>query len=96
MATSGAERQAKYSKTAKGRATHRKAQKRWARANRHKTRAHGAVRRAVRRGDLERPDTCEQCSGNEHRIEASHDDYDRPLEVEWLCAPCHRRKDGLA
>ena len=27
-------------------------------------------------------------------LEMSHDDYDKALQVEFLCVTCHRRKDA--
>lgn len=33
----------------------------------------------------------ENCKG---RIEAHHDDYDKRLEVRWLCAHHHSQVDG--
>lgn len=56
-------------------------------------RAHAAVARAVRRGELIRPEKCEECGGPGRRIEAAHHDYTKPLDVRWLCSSCHRRYD---
>ena len=54
--------------------------------------AHLQVRYAIWRGDLVRPDCCEEC-GQAARIEAAHFNYSEPLRVRWLCKPCHRRWD---
>ena len=56
--------------------------------NREKIRAHQAVSRAVKRGDLVRPDACSEC-GCDGKPHAHHDDYSRPLDVRWLCPGCH-------
>jgi hypothetical protein len=56
-------------------------------------RAAMAVCRAVKRGLLIRSDTCEQCGSVGRKIEAAHHDYSRPLDVRWLCKPCHARWD---
>lgn len=61
-----------------------------------KDRARDAVRRAIKKGALTRPTTCERCGEEKKWIEASHDDYRLPLVIEWLCAPCHRKKDKAA
>jgi len=53
---------------------------------------HLVVARAIGRGDLVRPAQCQQCGGSGF-IEAAHTDYALPLEVRWLCRPCHRRWD---
>jgi hypothetical protein len=50
--------------------------------------AHYQLRNAVRRGELARPTSCESCGGT-GRVHGHHDDYDRPLDVVWLCAVCH-------
>lgn len=38
--------------------------------------------------DLIKPQPCEQC-GTEERVEMHHKNYDKPLEISWLCRPCH-------
>jgi len=41
---------------------------------------------AIRSGLLVRQ-SCERCSA--HPAHAHHDDYGKPLDVRWLCRPCH-------
>lgn len=53
------------------------------------------VQRAVLRGDLKRPDACERCGRLSSRIEGHHEDYAKPLEIVWLCKPCHWKADNL-
>lgn len=57
--------------------------------------ARKAVYDAIQHGRLVRPDSCSAC-GVSCKPEASHDDYSRPLVVEWLCKRCHCRKDRRA
>ena len=47
---------------------------------------------AVRTGKLAKPDKCEECGIEAKRIEADHQDYSKPLEVTWLCTPCHNKR----
>jgi hypothetical protein len=44
------------------------------------------VQDAIRSGELVRK-ACEAC-GTE-KAHAHHDDYSKPLDVRWLCRPCH-------
>lgn len=53
-----------------------------------KLRAQHKVEKALRSGRLIRPLTCSAC-GKPGLIEAHHDDYSKPLDVVWLCTPCH-------
>ncbi len=55
-----------------------------------------AVEEALRCGILTKPHTCSGCGcpDTEHRIEAHHHDYSKPLDVIWLCTPCHSRMDA--
>lgn len=47
------------------------------------------VTNAVRDGKLIKPEKCTLCLSIEN-IEGHHPDYDKPLEVVWLCRKCHR------
>jgi len=55
--------------------------------------ANNAVMVALRTGRLVRPDACGRCRCS-CKPEAHHQDYSRPLDVEWLCRRCHRRADN--
>ena len=46
------------------------------------------ARNAIRRGEIERPDRCSFCS-QIGKVHAHHADYDKPLNIVWLCASCH-------
>jgi hypothetical protein len=50
--------------------------------------AHMALRSGLRRG-LVQPQPCAHCGAP--KTEAHHEDYDRPLDVLWLCRPCHKQ-----
>ena len=58
-------------------------------------RVHDITEKAIARGDLVRPDACESCCAagdivnGRSTIEAHHPDYNKPLEVMWLCKLCH-------
>lgn len=60
------------------------------------------VRDAVRRGDLVRPSACNRCGSipsptvdGRASIQGHHHDYSKPLDVEWVCAKCHRAETPL-
>ena len=55
-----------------------------------KHRARQRVRTAIVSGRLYKPDHCFRCRQDADDIEAHHDDYSKPLNVRWLCTPCHR------
>jgi transposase-like protein len=59
-------------------------------------RAQGMVEKAVLRGAVIRPSSCETCGVADYKfkdgssaIQAHHDDYNKPLDVRWLCQKCH-------
>lgn len=55
------------------------------------------VSRALRKGTLVRPETCSSCGVNpgvdkrgRSKIHGHHSDHAKALDIEWLCANCHR------
>ena len=71
------------------------ARKRWVEENRHKTRAHNKARRALLSGKIIKPSNCSSCGKLTKKIEMHHDDYDKPLQVRWLCTKCHGKTRRL-
>lgn len=77
-----------YATTERGIEVQRGGGKRWIAANPTKRLAHSAVSNALRDGRLVRPPSCSACEST-GRLHAHHDNYAKPLEVRWLCEPCH-------
>lgn len=61
--------------------------KKYIRNNPHKRSAVNKVNNAVRDGRLTKQ-PCEVC-GSTERIHGHHDDYSKPLDVQWLCRKHH-------
>lgn len=53
-----------------------------------KFRARQKVADAIKAGKLNKNLSCELCNSG-GRIEGHHMDYNKPLEVMWLCTSCH-------
>lgn len=90
------EAQATYRNTEKGKAkikAYRKSaaskasNRRWYLQNQYKAAAHYLVRKALAAGRLTR-EPCAECGSTE--AQAHHPDYDKPLEVIWLCQTHHK------
>lgn len=57
-----------------------------------KAKARWQLQSAVKEGRIEKPLTCERCAQTfekKDEIQGHHRDYSKPLEVEWICRPCH-------
>jgi hypothetical protein len=63
----------------------------WRKANLLRTTAHNKVSWAIISGKLSRPDRCDDC-GQRAKLHAHHEDYAKPLEVQWLCPGCHHNR----
>lgn len=77
-----------YSQTEQGRIARRTAEANQQLHNAKKVAARQIVRMALRGGILTRQ-PCNHCGSL--KVEAHHEDYDKPLEVLWLCFIEHRR-----
>lgn len=56
-----------------------------------KVAARWAVKDELRAGRLVRPGACEDC-GKGCRPHGHHEDYAKPLQVNWLCPKCHAKR----
>lgn len=63
----------------------------WKKRNPRKSAIHSLVLYAVRSGILTRSEKCEKC-GHVCKTQGHHEDYNKPLEVQWLCDQCHGEK----
>jgi len=50
------------------------------------------VMSALAKGELVPAENCERCGGKTkgRKLDGHHADYNKPLDVEWLCRTCHR------
>ncbi len=64
--------------------------KEWAEDNPEKVVAQNTLKTQIRNGNIVRPNTCSFC-GDVSVVAGHHEDYTKPLEVEWLCRSCHKR-----
>ncbi len=78
-----------YAQTELGKLAGNKAKAAYIQRNPVKVKAQSVVAYAIRRGGLFR-EPCEVCCSEEN-VHAHHDDYLKPLNVRWLCAPCHKQ-----
>ena len=63
--------------------------KAWRAEDVRRQKCHSAIRQAIIKGILVKV-PCIRCG--EIKSLAHHEDYDKPLEVMWLCQPCHKQK----
>ena len=63
--------------------------------------AQNFVETALKQGVLENPKKCEECQVKDKpfkdgrtSIQAHHDDYNKPLDIRWLCQKCHHAWHG--
>lgn len=88
----------KYQKTSKGKETIQKQRqtdkgkecsRRYRTQYPEKTKARSILNKEIAAGRILRPSHCESCF-EERFVEGHHEDYSKPLDVEWLCTKCHK------
>ncbi|MDX1489368.1 MAG: ABC transporter substrate-binding protein, partial [Acidiferrobacterales bacterium] len=85
------ERHRRYQATEAGKKSMARAKAKWDAENPEKKAAHSILRSAVKSGKICKPETCQDC-GSGGRIHGHHEDYTRPIDVEWLCPSCHAKR----
>jgi len=85
-------KQREWSQTEKGKLAIKINSNKWEKENPEKRRAHVKVYKAVKSGKLQRRSHCEICN-KECKAQAHHEDYNKPLDVIWMCQRCHYHHD---
>lgn len=57
-----------------------------------KLRAYQLVQHAIATKQIVVPEACSSCGATDRRLHGHHEDYYRPLDVEWLCTVCHKHR----
>ena len=85
------ERHLRYAQTPEGKEALKRAKKLWQDRNPVKRAAHIILGNAVKNSKIAKPEKCQRCGLEPKRrhIHAHHNDYAKPLEVEWICVWCH-------
>lgn len=65
-------------------------QRRYREKHKNKYRAHQIVSRAIKSGKITKESCCE--CGSIINVHAHHDDYDRPMDIIWLCVRHHKER----
>lgn len=73
------------------RKTSKKYYKKWYANNPERYKARAYLNYYVKKGDVVKPNKCEDCGDNKP-LQGHHEDYKKPLEVNWLCRQCHEKK----
>lgn len=79
-----------YAQTPQGKQKITEIKKNYQKNHPSRRKAVNAVNNAVRDGLLIKPKNCQCCGVEAKSIEGHHCDYNKPLDVMWLCGPCHK------
>ena len=54
-----------------------------------KQKAWNKVYYAVKTGKIDKPSHCSICGKQTDRVQAHHEDYNKPFDIVWCCQDCH-------
>lgn len=77
-----------YRKTERGKLVSKKVTEKMKIKYPEKTKARNLLNASIIKGVIQKPNTCESCT-KVVKVCGHHDDYSKPLDVRWLCYPCH-------
>lgn len=72
--------------------TNFEAKKNWEIRNKHKKVAQQQARRAFISGKILSTGLCEDCGVTGVKLQMHHEDYSKPLDVNFLCTSCHGKR----
>ena len=81
----------KYRKEYNRSAEFKEASDKYCKNNPEKVDARKTMHKALCSGKLTKPENCTAC-GQTCTPDGHHSDYSKPLEVVWLCRPCHSKE----
>lgn len=55
---------------------------------------HHAVKKAIKAGVIKIPKECSKCL-KEKTVIAHHTDYEKPIDIVWLCRSCHSLEHSM-
>lgn len=61
----------------------------WYHENPQKVSAQRKVGYALKIGRIKKALSCQRCGCLDRKLVAHHDDYSKPLDIRWVCTPCH-------
>ena len=79
-----------YAQTPQGKQKITEIKKNYQKNHPSRRKAVNAVNNAVRDGRLIKPKNCQCCGVEAKSIEGHHCDYNKPLDVMWICDHCHK------
>ncbi len=82
------QRNKKYGQTEKGKEVRKRIKKNFRKNHLEQCRSYDIFCNAIERGKIKRPNKCDQCF-KKCKPDGHHIDYNKPLEVVWLCRQCH-------